>query len=295
MSYRNCAEKLSQTTGLSISHAAVWNVIQALGDKLVHDEKELVETGKKEDLRGSREVPVLFEEADGVWLNLQGKDRARRNYPKAEMKAAIAYDGWVEKGLGRYSLDGKVVTAGFHKASDFQKIRESMIASEYNLDEVQIRLLNGDGASWIKKPVDKENIFQLNPFHRNKSIRENLSHKKAIRDVMELLESEQIEETFAYLIMYKDSLSKDTEIEKAESLISYFRANKEGLVPYHKRVLSMPKSPEGIVYKNMGTMENHIWSIIARRMKHNHSSWSIKGGNHLAKSLPRNVPESFMK
>ena len=52
MSYRNCAEKLSQTTGLSISHAAVWNVIHALGDKLVHDEKELVETGKKEDLRG---------------------------------------------------------------------------------------------------------------------------------------------------------------------------------------------------------------------------------------------------
>ena len=106
------------------------------------------------------------------------------------MKAAIAYDGWVEKGLGRYSLDGKVVTAGFHKASDFQKIRESMIASEYNLDEVQIRLLNGDGASWIKKSVDKETIFQLDSFHRNKSIRENLSHKKAIRDVMELLESE---------------------------------------------------------------------------------------------------------
>ena len=46
MSYRNCAEKLSQTTGLSISHAAVWNVIQALGDKLVHDEKELVGTGR---------------------------------------------------------------------------------------------------------------------------------------------------------------------------------------------------------------------------------------------------------
>ena len=48
--------KLSQTTGLSISHAAVWNVIQALGDKLVHDEKKLVETGKKEDLRRSQEA-----------------------------------------------------------------------------------------------------------------------------------------------------------------------------------------------------------------------------------------------
>lgn len=32
-------------------------------------------------------------------------------------------------------------------------------------------------------------------------------------------------------------------------------------------------------------MENHIWSIIARRMKHNHSCWSIKGGNNLTKIL----------
>ena len=37
----------------------------------------------------------------------------------------------------------------------------------------------------------------------------------------------------------------------------------------------------------MGTMENHIWSIIARRMKHNHTSWSIRGGNHLAKILAK--------
>lgn len=41
-------------------------------------EKKLVETGKKEDLRGSRKFPVLFEEANGVWLNLQGKNHAKR-------------------------------------------------------------------------------------------------------------------------------------------------------------------------------------------------------------------------
>ena len=49
--------KLSQTTGLSISHAAVWNVIQALGDKLVHNEKELVEiTGSCFLWRGLRNL-----------------------------------------------------------------------------------------------------------------------------------------------------------------------------------------------------------------------------------------------
>lgn len=287
MSYRNCAEKVSETTGLSISHAGVWNIIQALGEKLENDEKELVATSKHQQIRGSREVPVLFEEADGVWLNLQGKDRKERNFPKAEMKAAIAYDGWREEGSGRYSLDGKVVSAGFERAEDFQKIREAMIAAEYNLDEVQVRLLNGDGASWIKKTKDRDTVFQLDLFHRNKSIRENLSHKKAVHDVMELLENEQIEELFEYLKIYKESLSDDSEIEKVETLISYFHTNREGLLPYQKRGLRIPESPEGLIYKNMGTMENHIWSIIARRMKHNHTSWSIRGGNHLAKILAK--------
>lgn len=37
----------------------------------------------------------------------------------------------------------------------------------------------------------------------------------------------------------------------------------------------------------MGTMENHVWSIIARRMKHNHASWSRRGGNNLAKILAK--------
>ena len=31
--------------------------------------------------------------------------------------------------------------------------------------------------------------------------------------------------------------------------LSVQKINKEELVPYHKRVLSTPKSPEGIVYK----------------------------------------------
>lgn len=49
----------------------------------------------------------------------------------------------------------------------------------------------------------------------------------------------------------------------------------------------MPEHPNGLIYRNMGTMENHIWSVIAKRMKHNHACWSIKGGNHLAKILAR--------
>lgn len=287
MSFRNCAGMVSTTTGLPISPAGVWNIVQALGGKLEGDEKELVETGRHERIKGEREAPVLFEEADGVWLNLQGRDRRKRNFPMAEMKAAIAYDGWRDEGSGRYSLDGKVVTAGFNRASDFHRIREAMIASEYDLDGVQVRFMNGDGASWIKKTRDRETVFQLDPFHRNKSIRENLFHPKAVRDVTELLERGQVSEMFRYLETYRDSLDDDEKIAKVEGLVRYFSANREGLLPYQKRGINLPESPEGLVYKNMGTMENHIWSIIARRMKHNHTSWSISGGNHMAKILAK--------
>ena len=287
VSYRNCAEKVTEMTGLSISHTGVWNVIQKLGDKLEQDEAELRSVNKNEKIKGEKEVPVVFEEADGVWLILQGNDRKKRSNTKAEMKAAIAYDGWKAEGAGRYSLDGKVVTAGFEGAAEFHKTREAMIATAYNLDETRLRIINGDGASWIKNTPDKETLFQLDLFHRNSSINENLSHEKAIHDVKDLLEAKEVDEMLRYLEIYRDSLDDAKEIEKAETLISYFKNNREGLIPYQKRGIDIPESPEGLEYRNMGTMENHIWSIIAKRMKHNHTCWSIKGGNHLAKILAK--------
>ncbi len=287
MSYRNCAEKVTDMTGMPISHTAVWNIIQSLGNKLETEEKKLVSENKCGHIKGSKDVPVLFEEADGVWLNLQGKDRERRNFDKAEMKAAIAYDGWKNEGSGRYSLDGKVVTAGFEKAAVFHNKREAMIAAQYNLDEVELRLMNGDGAAWIKKTQDKETVFQLDPFHRNKSIKENIRNPKAVRDLMELLEECKVVEVLEYLKIYIDSIADPEEERDAEKLLTYFMANREGLIPYQKMDMKIPDPPEGLEYRGMGTMENHIWSIIARRMKHNHTSWSINGGNHLAKILAK--------
>ena len=43
MSYRQSAEKVTEMTGQTISAMGVWNVIQALGEKVCQDEKELVE------------------------------------------------------------------------------------------------------------------------------------------------------------------------------------------------------------------------------------------------------------
>ena len=287
LSYRECAAKISAMTGQSISAMGVWNVIQSLGEKVCREEKELAEAHKAGKLRGEKEVPVLFEEADGVYVKLQGKDRKNLRKDKAEIKVGIAYDGWKKTGKDRYILPDKVVVAGFEKAKEFHEYREAAIAQKYNLDEVEQRILNADGASWTKKGKDKRTSFQLDPFHRNKAVREKLHDERARKAVLGLLEEEKIDEMFQYLEIYKDSLSEEEEIADAADLLRYYENNREGLLPYQSQGLKLPDPPKGMEYRNMGTMENHVWSVIARRMKHNHTSWSVRGGNHLAKILAK--------
>ena len=158
MSYRNCAAKATEMTGLTISHTGVWNIIQELGEKLEDEEKQLLEANKEGNLNGKCEVPVLFEEADGVWINIQGKDRRGRNNPKAEMKVSIAYAGWKDEGCGRYSLSNKVVTTGFERSREFQAKREAMIAAEYDTDE--IKMITEEDLE--EKEPEKENSNRLN-------------------------------------------------------------------------------------------------------------------------------------
>ena len=119
---------------------------------------------------------------------------------------------------------------------------------------------------------------------------------------MELLSKKDISGVFAYLETYSNSLSDDKDIEDVQALIRYYKNNRNGLLPYQAQLKSLPAAPKGIKYLNLGTMENHIWSIIAKRMKHNHTSWSKAGGNNLAKILAKKcsgklyeVTEKFRK
>lgn len=286
-SYRDCAKEISETTGQNISAMGVWNAVQKIGEKVCHEEELLVEKYKKGQLCGELEPAVLFEESDGVNISIQRESGKKNKGVKAEMKVAIAYDGWRKDGSDRYRLNNKVVFAGFAESKEFHRIREAKINHIYNTDEIKYRILNGDGASWIKKVPEKETVFQLDPFHRNKAIRENLAHKKAQTDVFSFLRDSDTEGLFQYLEMYRDSLANETEIESAEELIGYFRENEKGLLPYQEQIPDIPDSPNDLLYRNMGTMEGHIWSIIAKRMKRNHTSWSRRGANNLAKILAK--------
>ena len=239
---------------------------------------------------GEEITPILFEEMDGVYISMQGKARPGKKRSR-EMKVSVAYKGWEKDGKANTRLVGKIMTAGMEPATEFLAIREAMLQKKYNTDEIEIRILNGDGGSWIKDPYEPETIFQLDRFHIYQAIIRKIPDKKAQKAIRELLDEDKIEECFAYIEAYATSVESpdatDKGSKKATELLEYLAANRKGLIPYQRRGLNLPKEQPGIVYKNLGTQENHNCSVITQRMKHRRMSWSIAGANNIAKLLVR--------
>lgn len=287
VSYRNTAKNVTELTGQSISHSGAWNVIQALGKKVKEDEEQQVKALERNKIIGKKTREIIFEEADGVWINMQGKDRPKKG-KKREMKVAVAYEGWKKSGKNRYELVNKMACAGFESTAEFYKKKEAMIAKEYNVDEINMRILNGDGASWISDKIDSTVHYQLDPFHKYQAVVRSVRNKEQRKTLMEMLRKNKIKATLEYITFLANEAWEEKDEKRQEKLVNlykYFNNNKEGLLPYNERNLKIPEAPEGLVYRNLGTMEHHICDIIAQRMKHRKSSWSIEGAGNLGKLL----------
>jgi len=285
MSYRKTAEAVSAMTGQRISHGGVWDVVQALGGQADRQEKEDARLAKLNQGRGQHEAKLLFEEQDGVWLNLQGSDRKKLG-PFAEMKVAIAYDGAQLTGKDRFRLADKVACANFEGINKFVGRKEGVIASYYNIDEIEQRIINGDGANWIRRSLADETAhFQLDPYHRNKAIYEHVRDPDARKIIMKLLYTKQIDTMLEVIDAYANSTGDEQEEKHYRALETYFRNNRDGLISYKRRGLELPEAPDGLVYRNGGAMESNIFSLIGRRMKRRRANWSINGGNNMARLL----------
>lgn len=283
-SYRNAAQAVSEQTGQTLSHTAAWNIVQNLGQEINKQEQHNANLAKAHRGKGMLESKVLFEEQDGIWIKLQGTARKKYGNSK-EMKLAIAYDGAVETSRGRYNLSNKVACADFEGVNEFIKRKEGVIANTYNVDEVEIRILNGDGAEWIKKSItDEDTYFQLDPFHRNKAIYANVKDKRKRNVLFELLKKCRIDDVFSCIEGYINCSDDEEEIKGLRALETYFSANRIGLAAIKDRKLELTENAAK-EYRYLGCMESNIFSIIGNRMKGRRACWSIEGGNNLAKLL----------
>ncbi len=287
--YRVTAEVISETCGQSISHAGAWNLVQQLGERISEEEDYTVKQMEAGQSEGEAGVPVLFEEMDGVWLSMQ--DSSHKKMKKQEMKVFTMYEGWDAGSGKRNSLVNKVMLAGMEKSSEFHRKREALIEKKYNIDEIQQRILNGDGGSWIREPYDPDAIFQLDRFHIYQEIKRCLKEKEAQMAVTELFEAKKIDEMLEYIRIYADSTASEDESDKrsknAKRLHEYLSNNKEGLLPYQDRGVPIPDAKPGIAYRNMGVQESQNCTAVTLRMKHRRMRWSVNGANNMAKALYR--------
>lgn len=287
-SYRKTAQAIESTTNANLSHTTAWSVIQKVGTRLREKEEHLVGRYEHGQLKGSQEVDVLFQEADGVWLSMQGKDRPKKA-SKKEMKIAINYEGFKKREGQKegYQVHNKTICAGIHKSHDFKKLWEAKIANQYNVDEIKTRIVNGDGDPWIKPDLRQEGVhFQLDPFHISREVLRKVPDKKQAQELNKLLREGKIDESFKYLTHLLLEYNKDEDaFVKLEKLYNYLSNNHEGLVPYRLRGLDLPKLPDGLMYRGMGTMEGNVCDVVTLRMKNRKMSWSEEGANNLAKLL----------
>jgi hypothetical protein len=296
MAYREVADAVREFTNQTISHQGVWNIVQAVGEKQAEAERSLQKAYKNNQLKGSREIPVLFEEADGLWLSMQGKSRKNKSNGKKELKIGIAYEGWEKRyPLSKeYQTVEKMAFAGYMKAEDFKTLRDSAIAEKYNVDEIQYRILNGDGAAWIKNGHDLEtDIFQLDPYHLAKCVIRNVYDKQSRRHIMRWLKAGEFEKAFKKIEELKyECGGLASEIKKLGVLETYIRSNIDGILVYKNRDdIKLPPAPDGIEYRNLGTMERNV-GIFSKRMK-GAKSWSEKGATNLAKIIALKMGSDF--
>lgn len=302
-SYRDASTQLMESINIAISHEGVRDVVLAEGKKIIEKEQEEIKLDKKDRLiAGTKEIPVLFEEADGLWINLQGKDRKEqiekykrichkngKEYKepkriKSELKLHISYEGW-KKDDPRHTLVEKSYIVGFMSTKEMKQRRDAKIFQKYNVDKIKVRVLNGDGAKWINKLATKDTIRQKDNFHIHQEIIRDIPEEEHRRQIERLIAERRYEEIPIFLEYLRYEYGGEEKcLAKLNKLQSYLA---EGL-PRYQEVLEqqnrvLPEAPEGIEYKDPGIMESQIFTVLSKRFKSGRTSFSKLGATCLSK------------
>ena len=296
-SYRKAETVIDETTNTSLSHEKIRSIIVKLGDKITSKEKEERKLFDKNQLvAGLKEITALFEEADGIWINLQGKDRKEKleqNKKKAEkenkefnpkmkikteLKLHVMYEGW-KKDDPRHSLVNKQYIAGIMKPKEIAKLRDARVFRQYDVSKIKLRVTNGDGAKWTKGTTAKGGFYQKDEFHIMQEIVRDVP-KEYQNIIKELVNTKQYNKIPQAIEGLKYELSGEYKaLKKLKTLQSYLSND----LARYQDVLEVPEAPKGIEYRNMGTQESQIFSKLKKRFCSGRKAFGKHGANALAK------------
>ena len=110
------------------------------------------------------------------------------------------------------NLVEKMAFAGYMKPEEFKTLRDAAIKEKYNTDEIVYKILNGDGAPWIRNGHNLEtDRFQLDSYHLAECVVRNVYDKQARRHIMRWLRAGEIEKVFEKIEKLKYERWKELE------------------------------------------------------------------------------------
>lgn len=303
VSYRKGASEIKSMTNETISHQALSDLVWIIGKKIEEKENEEIRLLKEEKLvKGKKTTQALFEEADGIWVNLQGRDRKQQiekyknkcerqnreykapHFVKTELKLHVMYEGW-NKNSNRHELINKSYIAGMMSSKTLEKIRNARIYQRYNEEDIKLRAINGDGARWIKNIATKDTISQKDSFHIQQEIMRDIPEEKYRNELIQIITDKRYNEVQDYIEGLKYKLGGEEKIvNKLKKLQNYLR---DGLPRYQdvlkKQGRELPTAPDGIEYRDMGTMESQVFSVLKVRLMSGRKSFLKDGASYLSK------------
>ena len=303
VSYRKAAKEIENLTNEVISHEALKDLVWKTGKILENKEKEQVKLKKQEKLeKGTKNIVAMFEEADGLWINLQGKDRQEQqekykeqckkknkeykplNRVKTELKLHVTHEGW-KKGDKRHEIVNKTYIAGMIEPKLLKQIRDAKVYNKYNENSIQLRVMNGDGAKWINNIATSDTICQKDTFHIKQEIVRSIKNKEYQEELIKIIENKQYDLVEKYIEYLKyQTNGEEKEIKKLNNLKEYLKI---GLPRYQdilkKQGKELPRPPKDIEYRTMGIMESQIFTTLAVRLTSGRKSWSKLGAHYMSK------------
>lgn len=306
-SYRETAKTISEDTDSYISYTAVRNIVLALGKKIKKLEEEKIKLYEQGKIEGSKEVPYVFCEHDGIYVKKQkskkhkGKKRFKVKHFKKrkskkkrngiELKIAVIHEGKEPRYTNDYKLKNKIIIGTAAKASQLKRIEDATIGTIYKEHEIKNVVINGDGADWTGSIVEgAKELFQLDMAHIQKRIYMAISDEEYLKKMQEIVYTEQAQDIFSLIYNYKVELETDnktTELDKVTELEEYLRNNQEGILRYQYRLGYKEEQLEEYkeTFPSLGSEESQMYCVCRDRMKKNRTSWCPEGAEAMLKVI----------
>lgn len=296
-SYRKTAETIRETTNVSITHTAARRILMDFSENHIKKlEKEKLKLYEKGFIEGQKELKIIYEESDGIYISKQNRKRNKKSRKgkklKSEIKIGIVHEGFEKRYNNDFRVKNKQMVATIRSAKYFKRLVDMAIGTTYKESTIEKIIINADGAGWCKDIAESpKERYQLDMFHIQKRITEAVTDKEYKVLMSNIVKTNKPKDIFNIIYNYKVELEYDEneeELKRVKELEEYLRNNEKGLLRYQYDLGLSQEEIEKLdetEYRNLGTEESQMYCGCRKRMKKNRTSWCDEGAEAMVKVI----------